>query len=317
MPQNKIQFQPGMPLSELIERFGTEAQCEAALERARWPSGFVCPECGESAHSMFLAEGRKYWQCTHCRAQTTVRSGTLFHASKLPLTKWFQAIYLVTQNKSNISALSLKRHLGVCYRTAWRIKHKLLEAMAERESRRLLTGVVLADDAYLGGVHAGKPGRGSENKVPFMAAVELNDEGHPQHVRFDPIADLKGSTMASWARTALHEAVHLVTDGWASFSAAGAVVAEHGAIIVSPRQSSDLEVFQWVNTFIANLKTAIRGTYHHFDFEKYAARYLAEAQYRVNRRFELRSLVDRLLRTCARTEPCSESWLRLGVVRTS
>lgn len=264
-----------------------------------------------------LAEGRKYWQCAHCRAQATVRSGTLFHASKLPLTKWFQAIFLVTQNKNNISALALKRYLGVCYRTAWRVKHKLLEAMAERESRRLLTGVVVADDAYLGGAHAGKPGRGSENKVPFMAAVELNDEGHPLHVRFDPIADLKGSTLASWARTALHKGVHLFTDGLASFAAVGAVVAEHGAIIVSPRQSSDLEVFEWVNTFIANLKTPIRGTYHHFDFKKYAARYLAEAQYRVNRRFELRSLVDRLLRTCARTEPCSESWLRLGVVRSS
>ena len=318
MPQNKIQFQPGMSLSELIERFGTETQCETALERARWPSGFVCPECGETAHSTFLTDGRKYWQCTRCRMQTTVRSGTLFHASKLPLTKWFQAIYLVTQNKSNISALSLKRHLGVCYRTAWRIKHKLLEAMAERESRRLLSGVVMADDAYLGGVHAGgKPGRGSENKAPFLAAVELNDEGHPLHVRFDPIDDLKGSTMASWARTALHEGVHLVTDGLASFSSAGAVVANHGAIIVSPRQSSDLDVFEWVNTFIANLKTAIHGTYHHFDFNKYRARYLAEAQYRVNRRFELSSLVDRLLWTCARTEPCSESWLRLGVVRAS
>jgi hypothetical protein len=246
-----------------------------------------------------------------------VRSGTLFHASKLPLCKWFQAIYLVTQNKSNISPLALKRYLGVCYRTAWRVKLKLLEAMAERESRRLLTGVVVADDAYLGGVHAGKPGRGSENKVPFMAAVELNDEGHPLHVRFDPIADLKGSTLACWARTALHEAVHLVTDGLASLSAAGAVVAAHGAIIVNPRQSSDLEVFEWVNTFIANLKTPIRGTYHHFDFKKYAARYLAEAQYRVNRRFELRSLVDRLLWTCARTDPCSESWLRLGAVRAS
>ncbi len=197
-----------------------------------------------------------------------MRSGTLFHASKLPLSKWFQAIYLVTQNKSNISALALKRYLGVCYRTAWRVKHKLLEAMAERESRRLLTGVVVADDAYLGGVHAGKPGRGSENKVPFMAAVELNDAGHPLHVRFDPIADLKGSTLACWARTALHEAVHLVTDGLASFSAAGAVVAAHGAIIVNPRQSSDLEVFEWVNTFIANLKTPIRGTYHHFDFKR-------------------------------------------------
>jgi transposase-like protein len=210
-----------MSLSELIERFGTEAQRESALERARWPSGFVYPECGESAHSRFLAEGRQYWQCAHCRAQATVRSGTLFHASKLPLSKGFQAIFLVTQNKNNLSALALNRYLGVCYRTAWRVKHKLLEAMAERESRPLFTGVVVADDVYLGGVHAGKPGRGSENKVPFMAAVELNDEGHPLHVRFDPTADLKGSTLASWARTAPHKGVHLLTDGLASFAVAG------------------------------------------------------------------------------------------------
>jgi transposase-like protein len=317
MPQNPIQFQPGMSLDAFLEQYGTEAQCEAALEHARWPDGFVCPNCGGRAHSTFLVEGRTYWQCSRCRAQTTVRSGTLFHSSKLPLSKWFEAIYLVTQNKNNISALSLKRHLGVCYRTAWRIKHKLLEAMAERASRRQLIGLVMADDAYLGGVHAGKPGRGSENKAPFVAAVELNEEGHPLHVRFDPIDDLKGATMANWARKALHEGVHLVTDGLASFASAGAVVAEHAAIIVSPRQSSDLEVFKWVNTFIANLKSAIGGTYHHFNFKKYGARYLGEAQYRVNRRFDLRSLVDRLLWTCARTEPCSEKWLRLGIVRVS
>jgi hypothetical protein len=136
--------------------------------------------------------------------------------------------------------------------------------MAERESCRLLSGVVMADDAFLGAVHAGKPGRGSENKTPFLAAVELNDEGH----RFEPIDDLKGATMASWARTALHEGVHLLTDAPASFSSAGAVVAEHGAIIVSPRQSSDLDVFQWLNTFIANHKTAIHGTYHQFRFQQ-------------------------------------------------
>ena len=229
----------------------------------------------------------------------------------------FQAIYLVTQNKNNISALSLKRHLGVCYRTAWRVKHKLLEAMAERESRRLLHGVVFADDAYLGGVQAGKPGWGSANKVPFMTAVELNDRGHPQHVRFDLLADLKGSTLAHWARTALHEGVHLVSDGLASFAAAGAVVAAHGAIIVGSRQSSDLAIFEWVNTFIANVKTRIRGTYHHFNFTKYGQRYLAEAQYRIDRRFELRSLVDRLVRTCAQTAPSPEWWLRRGLVRAS
>jgi hypothetical protein len=84
------------------------------------------PRCGGREHSRFLAGGRQYWHCSKCRTQSTVCSGTLFHASTLPLTIWFQAIYLVTQNKNNISALSLKRHPGAAYATAWRIKHKLL-----------------------------------------------------------------------------------------------------------------------------------------------------------------------------------------------
>jgi hypothetical protein len=317
MPQNKIQFQPGMSLSEFIERYGTETRCEEALAQSRWPHGFVCPECGGHKSCHFLADGRHYWQCSQCRTQTTVCSGTLFHASKLPLTKWFQAIYLVTQNKNNISALSLKRHLGVAYATAWRVKHKLLEAMRQRESRRLLQGVVFADDAVLGGEHAGTPGRGSENKAPFIAAVELDDNGYPRHVRFDPIADYKGATFSAWATSALHPKAHLVTDGCASFNAAGAEVAAHGAIIVGDHKSSELEPFRWVNTFISNAKTAIAGTYHHFDFDKYRHRYLAEAQYRVNRRFDLASLVGRLAHTCVRTAPCPERWLRLAQVHAS
>jgi transposase-like protein len=317
MPQNKIQFQHGMSLSELINRYGTEEKCEAALQKARWPTGFVCPACGQREHSRFLADGHWYWQCSHCRTQTTVRSGTLFHASRLSLTQWFQAIYLVTQNKNNLSTLSLKRHLGVAYSTAWRVKHKLLEAMRQRESRRLLRGVVFADDAVLGGEQAGKPGRGSENKAPFMAAVELDDNGFPQYVRFDPIADYKGDTYAAWAKRALHPDSHLVTDGCASFNAAGAQVAAHGAIIVGNKKSSDLEPFRWVNTFISNAKTAITGTYHHFDFDKYRHRYLAEAQYRVNRRFDLASLVGRLVHACANTTPCPERWLRLAETEAS
>ena len=99
MPQNTIQFQRGMSLSTFIETYGTEEACEAALLRTRWPNGFVCPQCGHREHSSFVVDGRRYWQCARCREQTTLRSGTLFHATRLPLTKWFQAIYLVTQNK--------------------------------------------------------------------------------------------------------------------------------------------------------------------------------------------------------------------------
>jgi hypothetical protein len=131
------------------------------------------------------------------------------------------------------------------------------------------------------------------------------------------IADYTGDTFAAWARRALHPKVNLVTDGCASFHAAGAEVAAHGAIVLGNVKSSDLEPFRWVNTFISNAKTAITGTCHHFDFDKYRHRYLAEAQYRVNRRFDLAFLVGRLVHTCARTAPCPERWLRLADTEVS
>jgi hypothetical protein len=177
--------------------------------------------------------------------------------------------------------------------------------------------VVFADDAVLGGVQAGKPGRGSENKAPFMTAVELDDNGYPQHVCFDPIDDHKGETFATWATSALHPSAHLVSDGCASLTAAGSEVSAHGAITVGNRKSSEIEPFRRVNTFISNVKTAIGGTYHHFDFDKYRHRYLAEAQYRVNHRFDLASLAGRLTHACVRTSPCPERWLRLAEVGDS
>lgn len=116
MSQNPIQFQQGMSLTEFTQQYGTEARCETALLRSRWPDGFVCPDCGGRAHSTFTLDGRRYWQCSHCRSQHTLCLGTLFHASKRLLTTWFQALDLVTQNKSCLSALSLKRHLRCQYR---------------------------------------------------------------------------------------------------------------------------------------------------------------------------------------------------------
>lgn len=99
------------------------------------------------------------------------------------------ALHLLIQSKNNLSALALKRPLGVAYKTAWLIKHKLMGVMTDRENRRVLTGRVEIDDAYLGGERSGgKLGRGSENKVLFVAAVQTNEKGHPLFVRFDPLA---------------------------------------------------------------------------------------------------------------------------------
>ena len=129
MPMNRVQFQKGLSLPEFMDRYGTEEQCEQALVAARWPSGFACPVCGVmQSRTSFRREGRLYWQCAGCQYQCSVTSGTVFEATKLPLTRWFLAMQLLTQAKNNVSALELTRQLGVSYRTAWLIKHKLLQA---------------------------------------------------------------------------------------------------------------------------------------------------------------------------------------------
>jgi hypothetical protein len=172
MAMNRIQFQPGLSMPEFAQRFGTESQCAAALEAARWPNGFSCPRCGGAGHCVLRGGSCKVFQCQACRHQTSLIAGTVFQGTKLPLTVWFLAIYLISQAKTGLSALALKRHLGVSYPTAWLIHHKLMRAMEQREERYVLEGQVQVDDAYLGGERTGgKVGRGSENKVPFVAAV--------------------------------------------------------------------------------------------------------------------------------------------------
>ncbi|RLJ18457.1 hypothetical protein DJ031_10720 [bacterium endosymbiont of Escarpia laminata] len=103
MAMNPIQFQAGMSLSELFEHYDAEKQCEAALETARWPQGFDFTHCGDKTHSRFHEGQHTYWQCSAYRHQTSLRSGTIFHGSKLPLRKWFQAMFLISQSKNNNS----------------------------------------------------------------------------------------------------------------------------------------------------------------------------------------------------------------------
>lgn len=311
MPINKIQFQPGLSLPDFFAQFGTEAQCEAALEKARWPDGFICPECGGEKHSLVHRDGEKLWQCSACRKQTSLRAGTIFESTRLPLRLWFLGIYHLSQPKNNVSALELKRLLGINYKAAWRMKHKLMQVMDEREADRVLGERVEVDDAYLGGVHSGIVGRGAEGKVPFVIAVQTTeDEQRPWYVRLDPLPGFTKRALVQWAEEALAPDALMVSDGLACFVAAGELVAEHERVVVGTRKSSDLECFHWVNTLLGNIKSSIQGTYHGFKFDKYAARYLGELQYRFNRRFDLPTMIPRLLRACALTTARPEKWLR-------
>ena len=96
MKMNRIQFQPGLSMPEFFERYGTEVQCQAALQAARWPDGFACPRCGGAARSRFVRGGLPYWQCGACPHQTSLISSTVFEASMLPLWRWFLVFLFLT-----------------------------------------------------------------------------------------------------------------------------------------------------------------------------------------------------------------------------
>lgn len=123
MAMNQVQFQKGLSMTEFMERYGTEDACRMALERSRWPNGFACPKCGHGSCLRFERGAQRYFECTACGRQTSLVSGTLFQASKLPLRVWFLAMHLLGAAKTTLSALELKRHVGVCYRTVWRMTH--------------------------------------------------------------------------------------------------------------------------------------------------------------------------------------------------
>jgi len=281
MAMNRIQFQPGLSLAAFLDQYGTEAACAGALRRARWPKGFVCPRCQHRRYSRCAnRRGERLWQCSACRHQTSLISDTLFASTKLPLTRWFLALYLLTQSKTNIAALELMRHLGVCYRTAWRIKHKIIQGMAERVAGRRLNGIVTIDDVYLGGERNGaKAGRGSEKKVPFVMAVEPSDEGRPRQAVMTPISGFTLKALADWAQQHLHPDAEVYSDELGAFRAV--IAAGHAHTVVESfggRPATEAGNIHWLNTVLSNVKRSLDGTYHAFKFSAYIHRYLAEAE---------------------------------------
>ena len=314
MSKNTIQFQKGIGIMEFLDSYGSEEQCERALFAWRWPDGFHCPECGSCR---FCKLNRKAeYQCNRCHQQTSLTSNTIFDSTKLPLIRWFLGIYLITQSKAGISALNLHRQLGISYNAAWRMKHKLMQVMMERDNSWQLSGHVQVDDAYWGGErHGGRRGRGSENKAPFVAAVQTDDDNHPLYMHFNAVDNFRRKTMKEWAEHALKQGTQVVSDGLSCFRGVADAGCRHTAVITGGGHASmENELFTWVNTMLGNVKMAITGTYHKLD-PKHLGRYLSEFNYRFNRRFDMPSMISRLARAAVNTAPMPERLLKLSDVQ--
>ena len=312
MARNKVQFQKGLSLSNFLKAYGTEEQCFEALFAWRWPEGFRCPHCHHDKSCRLTH--RKLQQCDHCHHQTSVTAGTLFEATKLPLTTWFLGIYLMTQDKKGISVMKLHRHLGISYNAAWRMKHKLMQAMMEQDHGKKLSGFIELDDAYLGGERTGgKRGRGAAGKTPFVAAVETTKEGNPTRVKLSVVKGFLSTEIRSWSQQHLAEGSTVISDGLACFNAVQDAGCLHDQLVCGGgRASVEEPEFYWVNTILGNLKSGLRSTYHAIR-PKYAQRYLSEFQYRFNRRYDLKALLPRLVYAAIKAPPMPEKLLKIGL----
>jgi predicted RNA-binding Zn-ribbon protein involved in translation (DUF1610 family) len=164
-------------LIEFQSRFATEAACAQYLFERRWPQGFVCPACG-AGHAWLLKTKAFTYECADCGRQTSVTAGTIMHASKLPLTMWFWAAFLMATHSNGISALQLQNQLGLgSYRTAWMLCAKLRRAMVNPE-REPLSGLVEADETSIPFHTKDDPvvvpaGRSGVGKMLVAGAVEI------------------------------------------------------------------------------------------------------------------------------------------------
>jgi transposase-like protein len=309
-------------LATLPKYLSNEASAWELLERLRWPQGqIVCPHCGviDPQHYFIAARSgerttrtgqttyRRLWKCRDkdCRRQFSVLVGTIFESSKIPVSKWLLAMWLMGAGKNGVSALELQRHLGIAYQSAWFMAHRLREAMRREPLAALITGkVVVADETWIGGapknMHAHKRpmrGKGFSDQTPVLSLISMGlDESE---VRSRVVPNVRGATL----RAAIEEQVDLpnttlFTDSSKAYTELTPKVARH----VSVNHSKGEYVKRGAGTnaaesYFSQLKRSLDGTFHHVSKE-HLPRYLAEFDFRYNTRKmtdseRVQSLVDK------------------------
>lgn len=280
-------------LFSLLDQFADDDTCREYLQKLRWPSEVACPRCGDTHVSEITT--RNQWHCGGCGYRFSVTSGTIFDNTKLPLRKWFAAAYLMIESKKGISANQMKRTLGVSYKTAWHLCHRIREAMAaETFDGPTLFGIVEVDETWIGGKAVGQ-GRGYKgNKTLVAGAVQRSGE-----IRLERIPDATRATLHDFIdRTVKDEAEAIYTDEFASYVGIGDGNTRHQTV----NHSDDEWVVGDVHTngvegVWSLLKRSIVGAFHKVSV-KHLDRYLEELEWRFNNRdnpFIFRDLMIRLV----------------------
>jgi transposase-like protein len=266
--------------------FSDENAAREHLETQRWPHGPCCPHCGE-AEQITKLTGKMHrpgvYQCNACRKQFTVTVGTVFERSKVPLHKWLLATYLLSASKKGMSSHQLHRMLGVTYKTAWFMTHRIREAMREPAGAGLLGGpntVVEVDETFVGG----KAKNRADGKVPpkeaVMALVERDGRVRSFHV-----ASVNAKTLRPILTKQLDRKSYIMTDEAPYYTATGREFGGHGTVNHSVEEyvRGGFWHTNTVESYFAILKRGIFGVYHHVS-PKHLKRYVGEFDFRYNAR---------------------------------
>jgi transposase-like protein len=273
-------------LSLIDPRFTDPEAAAEYLESIRWPNGVVCPHCGEGEREPYRlkskATKRRLWKCRACRKQFTVMVGTIFESSHIPLNKWLAAFYVLCSSKKGMSAHQLHRMLGVSYKTAWFMFHRIREAMRDPAFVSRLSGTVEADESYIGGKRKERSegrGRGAKHKTPVMTLVERDGR-----VRSFRVANVTARELGGVIREHVDPRSRVVTDEWLAYRDVGKDFAAHDTVTHGYGEyvRGDAHT-NTVEGYFANLKRGVNGIYHHVS-RAHLDRYLAEFDFRYNAR---------------------------------
>ncbi len=278
---------------QLTAQYPDEASAERYFIAKRWPGGVRCTGCGSPNVQRGTQPGRnrQLWRCGACDRQFSVTSGTVMESTQLPLRKWLFAFHLLGASKKGMSALQLSRMLGLTYRAAWHLCHRIRETMAENGQK--FTGIVETDETYIGGRRTGH-GRGYKgNKAAVLAIVRRNTPGKTDgKVQAISLAHEKvdGRTVGPKLRqhTVPGKTV-LMTDDAPMYERVGERFKDHHTVNHKAKEyvredwDGHLATTNTAEGYFANLKRQITGTHHHTS-KKHLPKYLEEHDYKYNTR---------------------------------
>ena len=281
-----VNMKNGKKAASCSSCFFNEERARNYLERVLWPDGPVCPHCGGmgKAYRMKGKTARAgLWKCSYCRQEFTVTVGTLFERSHIPLHKWLLAVYLLCSSKKGISSHQLHRMLGITYRSAWFMTHRIRAAMRDSVFVKKLGGlgkIVEADETFWGNIEKKKPGaRGYQHKMKIFSLVERGGD-----VRSFRVPTVKGSTLEPILKKQVKKNTHVITDDMGAYQGLKKTFDRHD--VVRHSRGEYVRGFIYTNTienFFSILKRGLVGIYQHVG-EQHLKRYVGEFDFWYNYR---------------------------------